>query len=487
MLEAPGRLLPRPMSLCLAPRGELAFLIDPIGPGTARALRGSSRATSSHVLGPLGNGFRPGRRAAAARRRRHRHRAAAVSRPKRSDGRRRCSASAVEWHAEAAALVPNAEVASSPTLVTELIPTGMRRARVRARADARGRRASSAPDAQLAWEAPMACGYGACYGCAVEIDGELEAPLRRRTGALLLLNASGCLDALTAPDVARALDAFVTKTVTPLPREGNAPVRIAETDVGMLNSIGLANPGIDRFLPRNLPRLARARRAGLGFGRRVRGATTTPRSARGSTTTPRSARSSSTCRARTSTSAGGDARREIVAACRAATASRSRRSFRPQSRTSREVARAVAGGRCRRPLAREHDPRPDARRAHASTGARRGPRAVCPARAEADRARGRRRLATARRSCRSSAWAASSPVATRSSSIAAGARHVALGTILFADPDAPARVRAELHAAAAERGWRTYEDAYAVAHEERCRRDNSRQSSYKSQKTCSEP
>ena len=30
------------------------------------------------------------------------------------------------------------------------------------------------PDAQLAWEAPMACGYGACYGCAVEIDGELK-------------------------------------------------------------------------------------------------------------------------------------------------------------------------------------------------------------------------------------------------------------------------------------------------------------------------
>jgi ferredoxin len=31
-----------------------------------------------------------------------------------------------------------------------------------------------APTAQLAWEAPMACGYGACYGCAVEIDGELK-------------------------------------------------------------------------------------------------------------------------------------------------------------------------------------------------------------------------------------------------------------------------------------------------------------------------
>jgi ferredoxin len=31
-----------------------------------------------------------------------------------------------------------------------------------------------APTAQLAWEAPMACGYGACYGCAVEIDGVLK-------------------------------------------------------------------------------------------------------------------------------------------------------------------------------------------------------------------------------------------------------------------------------------------------------------------------
>jgi dihydroorotate dehydrogenase (NAD+) catalytic subunit len=73
----------------------------------------------------------------------------------------------------------------------------------------------------------------------------------------VILNASGCLDALTAPDVARQLDAFVTKTVTPLPREGNAPVRIAETDAGMLNSIGLANPGIDRFVAEVLPRLLR--------------------------------------------------------------------------------------------------------------------------------------------------------------------------------------------------------------------------------------
>jgi dihydroorotate dehydrogenase (NAD+) catalytic subunit len=71
----------------------------------------------------------------------------------------------------------------------------------------------------------------------------------------MLLNASGCLDALTAPEVARSLDAFVTKTITPEPRGGNPAVRIAETDVGMLNSIGLANPGRERFLAETLPRL----------------------------------------------------------------------------------------------------------------------------------------------------------------------------------------------------------------------------------------
>src|SRR3954468_23581577 len=77
-----------------------------------------------------------------------------------------------------------------------------------------------------------------------------------RDPSLRLLNASGCLDALTAPEVARSLDAFVTKTVTPLPREGNAPVRIAEVDGAMLNAIGLANPGRERFCAETLPQLA---------------------------------------------------------------------------------------------------------------------------------------------------------------------------------------------------------------------------------------
>ena len=70
-----------------------------------------------------------------------------------------------------------------------------------------------------------------------------------------LLNASGCLDALAAPEVARSLDAFVTKTITPEPREGNPPVRIAEAEHGMLNSIGLQGPGIEAFAATQLPRL----------------------------------------------------------------------------------------------------------------------------------------------------------------------------------------------------------------------------------------
>jgi dihydroorotate dehydrogenase (NAD+) catalytic subunit len=74
-------------------------------------------------------------------------------------------------------------------------------------------------------------------------------------GFVPILNASGCLDALTAPDVARSLDAFVTKTVTPLPREGNPPPRIAEAGGWMLNSIGLQNPGIDTWCAESLPRL----------------------------------------------------------------------------------------------------------------------------------------------------------------------------------------------------------------------------------------
>ena len=52
------------------------------------------------------------------------------------------------------------------------------------------------------------------------------------------------------------LGAVVTKTVTLEPREGNPPPRIAETPCGMLNSIGLANVGVEAFIREKLPFLS---------------------------------------------------------------------------------------------------------------------------------------------------------------------------------------------------------------------------------------
>jgi NAD(P)H-flavin reductase len=169
MLEAPGRLLPRPMSLCLAPRGELAFLIDPIGPGT-QALCSLERGDALHVFGPLGNGFRLD-----------------VRRPllvgggigiaplpflsEALGGPPAALGFRSDFHAQAAALVPNAEVVVDPVFVTschldgyDVLACGPEPMLEAVR--------RIVPDAQLAWEAPMACGYGACYGCAVEVDGE---------------------------------------------------------------------------------------------------------------------------------------------------------------------------------------------------------------------------------------------------------------------------------------------------------------------------
>jgi NAD(P)H-flavin reductase len=170
------------MSLCQAPAGELGFLMEPIGPGT-RALCGLRSGDAIHVLGPLGNGFD-----------------LEVARPLLVAGGIGIAPMPYvrqvlgdvpallgfrsERHAEAATLLPGAEVVVDPALVTDLLPTDpgdvlacgpepMLEA-VRARV----------PGAQLAWEAPMACGYGACYGCVVEIAGSyvricIDGPILR--------------------------------------------------------------------------------------------------------------------------------------------------------------------------------------------------------------------------------------------------------------------------------------------------------------------
>ena len=171
MLEAPGRLLPRPMSLCLAPPGELAFLIDAIGPGT-KALCAVAPEERIHVLGPLGNGFRldverpllvgGGIGIAPLP-----YLSEALGRPPAVLGFRS------DRHAEAADLLPNAETCVEPRLVTELVPPGVEVLACGPEPMLAAIR-ELAPEAQLAWEAPMACGFGACYGCAVEIDGVLK-------------------------------------------------------------------------------------------------------------------------------------------------------------------------------------------------------------------------------------------------------------------------------------------------------------------------
>ncbi len=165
---------------------------------------------------------------------------------------------------------------------------------------------------ELAMESPMACGYGACFGCAIaKPDGGyhrlcVDGPVMRSSAggvvvgvprgaeatpspstvgdttttgpaaegthsidfcgldlAHPVINASGTYDAIAARRVFgdRLLEefpfsAFVSKTITPEPRAGNAPQRIWETPAGMINSIGLPNKGLQGFLAEDLPRLA---------------------------------------------------------------------------------------------------------------------------------------------------------------------------------------------------------------------------------------
>ncbi|MCF7873003.1 MAG: dihydroorotate dehydrogenase [Candidatus Omnitrophica bacterium] len=54
-----------------------------------------------------------------------------------------------------------------------------------------------------------------------------------------------------------SIGAIVSKTITVDPKEGNPPPRICETDCGVINSIGLANPGVDAFIKEKLPALGR--------------------------------------------------------------------------------------------------------------------------------------------------------------------------------------------------------------------------------------
>jgi dihydroorotate dehydrogenase (NAD+) catalytic subunit len=270
-----------------------------------------------------------------------------------------------------------------------------------------------------------------------------------------LLNASGCLDALVAPEVARSLDAFVTKTVTPEPREGNPPVRIAETEHGMLNAIGLANPGRERFLAETLPSL---RGLGVPLWVSVGGFA--------------AAEYAETCAALEDVTIelnlscpnvdeAAESAAEIVAACRAATSLPLYAKLSPAVWDPAEVARAVeaagADGLSLVNTARglELDARLRPRLAR-GLGGYSGP-ALKPI-----------ALAAVFACRRATAIPIVGMGGVRTGRdvldlVACGATHVALGTVLFAGPDAPARVRAELAEALAAAGLDRIEDAYCAA------------------------
>lgn len=276
----------------------------------------------------------------------------------------------------------------------------------------------------------------------------------------MILNASGCLDALTAPEVARSLDAFVTKTVTPLPREGNPPVRIAETRVGMLNSIGLANPGIDRFLAEVLPQLLElgppvwVSVGGFAAGEYA------DLCARLDETGAAALELNLSC---PNVSAPQDEATAIVSAARAATGKPLHAKLAPGLPDLPAVAEAAAAAGADglslvntiRGLAL--DPATLRPRLGTGSGGLSGP-ALRPV-----------ALAAVHAAYRATGLpiVGMGGVETGAHAlelVAAGASSVALGTVLFADPDAPKRVRRELAAEAVSRGFGAPLEALGVAH-----------------------
>ena len=274
----------------------------------------------------------------------------------------------------------------------------------------------------------------------------------------MLLNASGCLDALAAPDVARSLDAFVTKTVTPEPRGGNDPVRIAEADHGMLNSIGLQNPGRDRFLSEVLPRL---RELGIPLWVSVGGFSAGEYAETCALLGDVTIELNLSC---PNVDEAPESAAEIVAACRAATPLPLYAKLSPAQPDIGEAARAVqAAGADGLSLVNtirglELDPRTLKPRLARAVGGYSGP-ALKPI-----------ALAAVHAAFRATGMPIVGMGGIRDGRdaaqfLAAGASSVAVGTALFADPGAPDRIRQELDETAASLGFAEPHELRGLAHE----------------------
>jgi dihydroorotate dehydrogenase (NAD+) catalytic subunit len=275
-----------------------------------------------------------------------------------------------------------------------------------------------------------------------------------------ILNASGCLDALAAPTVARQLDAFVTKTITPLPRDGNPAVRIAETDSGMLNSIGLQGPGVDVLLSDMLPRLAQL---GLRVWVSVGGFAASDFAGICERLDDRddveAIELNLSC---PNVEEAPESSAQIVAACRAVTAKQLYAKLSPATWDIAESARAVvAAGADGLSLV------------NTIRGLALDPTSLQPVLARGVGGYSGPALKPIALAC---VWACASAVdvpivgmgGVRTGLdalelIAAGANVVSLGTVLFSDPDAPDRVRGELADEAAARGFDNPAAAWSIA------------------------
>ena len=240
-------------------------------------------------------------------------------------------------------------------------------------------------------------------------------------------------------------------------------MRIAETDVGMLNSIGLANPGIDRFLNGSLPRLEQL---GVPLWVSVGGFETDDYAELCSRLDDYASVSAIELNVSCpNVEAPAESAAQIVAAGRLATRKQLWAKLSPAVPDIGEVAKAAqaAGADGLSLVNTIRGLKLDLRTLRPVLGPGHGGLSGPALKPIA--------LAAVATCYRETGMPIVGMGGVRTGLdalefIAAGAQHVAVGTMLFADPDAPARIRVELHRALQEHGWNTYEDAYATAHEE---------------------
>jgi len=81
------------------------------------------------------------------------------------------------------------------------------------------------------------------------------AGMHLRSPVILAAGTAGTLGEMAEVLDLSRVGAIVTKSITPQPREGNGPWRVAPLKAGMINAVGLANPGIESFIEQHAPKI----------------------------------------------------------------------------------------------------------------------------------------------------------------------------------------------------------------------------------------